>query len=43
MIMRYGHPQAHAIERAFARMGTSREVVTEGGHLENHLPSGRPD
>ena len=36
-------PQAHAIERAFARLGASREVVTKGGHLENHLPSGRPD
>ena len=43
MTMRYCHPQAHAIERAFARMSSSREVVAEGGHLENHLPSGRPD
>jgi hypothetical protein len=30
---RYCHPQADAVERAFATV-TSRKVVTEGGHLE---------
>jgi integrase len=32
--MRYCHPQADAIERAFANMSGSKEVVTEGGHSE---------
>jgi len=41
--MRYCHPQADAIERAFAKMAGSRELVTEGGHQKNRLPSGRPD
>jgi integrase len=29
---RYIHPQAEAIEQAFARIAASRKVVTEGGH-----------
>jgi integrase len=29
---RYIHPQADAIERAFAKMASSRQLVTEGGH-----------
>ena len=33
--MRYCHPQADAIERAFAKMAGSKEVVTDGGHSEN--------
>jgi integrase len=32
---RYCHPQADAIERAFAKMADRRELVTEGGHREN--------
>ncbi len=39
--MRYCHPQAAAIERAFAKLPGRREVVTDGGHSENCLPSGR--
>jgi len=34
---RYCHPQADAIERAFAKMAGSREVVTQGGHQEKVL------
>ncbi len=33
---RYCHPQAHAIERAFA-MVTNQKVVTNGGHQENEI------
>lgn len=29
---RYVHPQAEAIEQAFARIAASRKLVTEGGH-----------
>jgi integrase len=32
---RYCHPQADAIERAFAEMAQRQKVVTEGGHQEN--------
>ena len=39
--MRYCHPQADAIERAFSQMGSRQEVVTDGGHKENDLPDGR--
>lgn len=31
---RYCHPQADAIDRAFAKMTGGQEVVTDGGHLE---------
>ncbi len=30
--MRYCHPQADAIERAFSQMANRQEVVTDGGH-----------
>jgi len=40
--MRYCHPQADAIERAFAKRGASQEVVTHGGRQKSGLPSGRP-
>jgi integrase len=33
--MRYCHPQADAIERAFAQVGSLPKVVTDGGHSEN--------
>jgi predicted RNase H-like HicB family nuclease len=39
--MRYCHPQADAVERAFAKMAGGQEVVTAGGYQENRLPSGR--
>jgi integrase len=39
--MRYCHPQADAIERAFAKMGESQEVVTDGGQQKSCLPGGR--
>jgi hypothetical protein len=39
--MRYCHPQADAIAQAFSQMTNRREVVTEGGHKEKALPSGR--
>jgi len=32
MTQRYCHPQADAIERAFAEMAARKKVVTEGGH-----------
>jgi heat shock protein HslJ len=32
---RYCHPQADAIERAFAKMAGRQQLVTEGGHPEN--------
>jgi integrase len=32
MTERYVHPQAEAIERAFARVAARQEVVTDGGH-----------
>lgn len=38
--MRYCHPQADAIERAFSQMGNRQDVVTDGGHTENNLPGG---
>jgi integrase len=34
---RYCHPQADAIERAFAQMANRPEVVTDGGHSEKVL------
>jgi integrase len=34
---RYCHPQADAIERAFAKLSNGKEVVTEGGHHEKML------
>jgi integrase len=33
--MRYCHPQADAIERAFAQIGNRQEVVTDGGQCQN--------
>ena len=36
---RYCHPQADAIERAFAKLSSGKEVVTEGGHHEKRLSS----
>jgi integrase len=39
--MRYCHPQADAIERAFLQVSNRREVVTDGGQQENSLPGGR--
>jgi heat shock protein HslJ len=40
---RYCHPQAEAIERAFARKAANgRELVTEGGHPKNLLEDGNP-
>jgi|SRR5579862_4812506 len=39
--MRYCHPQADAIERAFSKMAGNQEVVTDGGHKESALPDGR--
>ena len=39
--MRYCHPQADAIERAFSQMTNRQELVTDGGQQENRLPSGR--
>lgn len=35
---RYCHPQADAVEAAFAKFGNRREVVTEAGHHEKQLP-----
>lgn len=35
---RYCHPQADAVEAAFAKFGHRTEVVTEGGHQEKALP-----
>lgn len=35
---RYIHPQAEAIEQAFAKIGGSPKVVTDGGHSQNSLP-----
>jgi integrase len=35
---RYCHPQADAVEAAFAKFGNRTEVVTEGGHQEKALP-----
>lgn len=32
---RYCHPQAEAIERAFAQMASRQEVVTDGGQCQN--------
>lgn len=32
---RYCHPQADAVEAAFQRIAVRREVVTDGGHLQN--------
>ena len=34
---RYIHPQAEAIEQAFAKIGGSQKVVTDGGHSETAL------
>ena len=31
---RYCHPQADAVERAFAQMAGTRELVTDGGHRQ---------
>jgi integrase len=33
--MRYCHPQADAIERAFSQVGNRQEVVTDGGQCQN--------
>ena len=37
---RYCHPQADAIEQAFARMAESRRLVTDGGHREEQRRNG---
>jgi integrase len=36
--MRYCHPQADAIERAFSQVGNRQEVVTDGGQCQNTPP-----
>jgi integrase len=36
---RYCHPQADAIERAFAEFSIRQQLVTEGGHQGNVLPA----
>lgn len=36
--MRYCHPQADAIERAFSQMANRQEVVIDGGHRHKSLP-----
>ncbi len=41
--MRYCHPQADAIERAFEQMSNRQEVVTESVTVENSLPIGRSE
>ena len=34
---RYCHPQADAVESAFAKFASREEVVTDGGHHEKQL------
>lgn len=38
---RYCHPQAEAIERAFAQVAAGRKVVTEGGHCQKQQEAGQ--
>lgn len=39
---RYCHPQAEAIERAFAQVTAGKKVVTDGGHRPKLTEKGQP-